>query len=385
VALYFGIPRHFPLKLTAVLSIPLPPTAILNNNNQHYIVYFAIKDGGEFDLDGEVNGEIVDPNILVLPDSPPSGGGNTPGSGSGGGSGGGEIPSDDGSTPGGGDDSDEEPRPVEPVPGIDPAPVSTVPSGDGKVHVSLPVHVPEGKTVTKVQIDEDSSGLERLEEIGLTATVDALNNVVIDGMATDIGTFVIPVTITLSDGSLLTESVTVTVEAVENITETAVDLSETKRTITSTLSTNSDNSVSVVLTCPLDIGANNPSAVKDLAVQASDMTIENAALSTSLASSVVNIRGVGSPILTAAGRTTAIDSAKITGVTYRFGVNRYTQKLDLSIVRDTNVVDNRTTPEKPGDETDNVTGNSGGGCSEGLPVWAILLAFLGVVRKLRVR
>jgi Synergist-CTERM protein sorting domain-containing protein len=49
--------------------VPLHSSYPIFGGDQNYLVYFAIKDGGAFDADGTENGVIVDPNILVLPDS----------------------------------------------------------------------------------------------------------------------------------------------------------------------------------------------------------------------------------------------------------------------------------------------------------------------------
>lgn len=261
-----------------------------------------------------------------------------------------------------------------PTDAVNPTPVVVTPATDGSVNTS--VTVPDASDTRRVQyvtVDQDSTAVQALNNIGVSVAVDSTNqHVVFSGTATDIGTFYVPITIVYTDGTTAQGTVTFTINPISNTTNNAIDTSNTKTGWNTTL-TGTANNTTITLVVPTNLSASDAANAKDIKVLATGMTVTDVKLVVANGQNG-NQRMAGPVTLHVTGTTSDFASAKITGFSYRLGINSYTQALNVTLATDTNVVDKRTANQGG-------SSSSSSGCDSGLGIAGIAMAATLVARR----
>ncbi|MDR1021416.1 MAG: hypothetical protein LBL73_11705 [Synergistaceae bacterium] len=263
------------------------------------------------------------------------------GSASAGGSGG-------GTTPSGGDDDTPPPAGT--------TVVSETPAADGTFEATATITAESGAPATSVAVDTTAAVIAQLSAIGLEVTV-AGNEVTVSGTATDIGVFDIPVTVNGTESQI----VRVTIEAIEHTDAVFVDTAPGALPDWQTELTTSGSSTLFVTYVPTDLTA-DVSEVKDLRAAGTGISVTGVEIENPL---LRGGRGAGEKRFKVSGTVTDYGTAEIGTISYRVGINRYTQSANVRL-SSTSVTDNRT--EATGG------GSSGGGCDAGFGLFGLLAA-----------
>lgn len=270
-------------------------------------------------------------------------------------------PTDNGNT----DDSGSPSKPTNPTtpetpttPG-DPAtakPVTTMPQDDGTLSAAVPLQGADGNEAkpTGIPTTENSSALKQLESMGLSAAI-VNGELVISGTATDIGNVKLTVEIENADGKKETVTVQVTVSPVSH--NNAPNVDTTPGNWTGKI-TNGD----FVLYIPITVSG----TIHDLLVTASNGTVTSLTVTSSReVTSYATDAGRGaSTWIKVTGTTSDPSAVRIKSVSYRSGIHKYTQSLNVSLGQ-TNAVDATTNQS-----VDSTGDGGGGGCDAGLALAA---------------
>ena len=222
----------------------------------------------------------------------------------------------------------------------------------------------EKLVVEDIPETENASALQKLEEMGLTATVSSGGEVVISGEAVDIGT--VTLTVLLENGE--TATVTFTVSPIEE-TATTADTTASNWTGSLEESQGADGAVSYAFTvyAPIALTGDEISKAKDVDATIVGGTRSGAVTITSQKAGAG--RGAGeNAFVKISGTTSDPAGVTITGVTYRVGIRKYTQAMNVKLT-DTAVT---STASSSGGSS-----GSGGGCDAGLSF--PLLALFGFI------
>ena len=274
-----------------------------------------------------------------------------------------EPETEPGTEPGTDDPSSDEPEPSAPQgPTVN---EDATPEPSGKVDKTIPVVSGGEKLVVEdIPETENASALQKLEEMGLTATVSSGGEVVISGEAVDIGT--VTLTVLLENGE--TATVTFTVSPIEE-TATTADTTASNWTGSLEESQGADGAVSYAFTvyAPIALTGDEISKAKDVDATIVGGTRSGAVTITSQKAGAG--RGAGeNAFVKISGTTSDPAGVTITGVTYRVGIRKYTQAMNVKLT-DTAVT---STASSSGGSS-----GSGGGCDAGLSF--PLLALFGFI------
>lgn len=264
--------------------------------------------------------------------------------------------------------------PQAPTDTVAPTPTTVTPASDGTINA--PVTIPDKNDTQKVSglaLDQGNDVVQALNDIGLTVAIDPANpnSLIVSGTATDIGTFEIPVTVTYSDGSTGEVLVVFTISAIENTTNNVIDRDNMKNTWDTTLTGTHGNSI-VTFVISINLSASDALNGKDVTLSASGLNISDAHLEVAGGLQSTNTRGAGSVTLHATGTTSDFNAVKINSFSYRLGINRYTQALNITPANDTAVSDNRT-------DASSSSGSSG--CNAGALAVLTPLALLCLTKR----
>lgn len=253
-------------------------------------------------------------------------------------------------------------EPADPTPS---APVTATPQNDGTVSATVPLQDAAGNKATATAIPEtteNAAALEQLEKMGLTAEVVG-GQLVVSGTATDIGIVELTVEVEASDGGKETVTVQVTVAPVQHASAPDVDAKPTSWTGTVT-----DEG----FTLYIPFIATGP--VSDLSISASNATLAPVTIVTSREATdraATGGRGAGERWIKVTGTAADLSEARIIGVSYRLGIHRYTQALNVK-PSDTGVTDKTT------DQSVDTNGG-GSGCNTGVGLSALILLALSAL------
>jgi Synergist-CTERM protein sorting domain-containing protein len=277
-----------------------------------------------------------------------------------GGGGGGGAPVPGGTTPppsGGGDDEDP------PTPGGPVTDVIGTPNADGTFEAKTAVVTESGDPVTSVVIDSASPETTALAAIGLSVEY-AGGEIVVSGTATDIGEFLIPITVNGTEE----QTVRVVINAIPHDDAVIADTA-TKAAWPTELATSGSDTLFVTY-LPTNLTAEQAAAAVDL--RAAGVGLSSVTVTIEPPESLVLGRGAGEVYFKASGRVTDYATAAIDTVSYRIGINRYTQAANVKL-SETLVTDNRTEP------TDPTPSSGSSGCDAGFGAFALLAAAAGAV------
>ncbi|MDR0647900.1 MAG: hypothetical protein LBF92_00990 [Synergistaceae bacterium] len=242
-------------------------------------------------------------------------------------------------------------------------PVEGQVSSDGAFSASTPLKAADGSAATSASVDTDSEGYKALEAVGLKAEIVDNNRLVVSGDPTDIVDTSVTV---LVNG--VPQEVKVSVKAYDSPDE--ITDTETAPDWETTLSTGSDGTTTLFVTYIPSLEDLTGKTVKDIyAYGTGGITITATTVVT--ASERIASRGASAThFFKVTGTVTDLETAEIARVTYRVGVNRYSQAVGV-LLSDTDV--KGVYKKSPG---------SGGGCDAGFGLFG-LLAATGAVALLR--
>jgi hypothetical protein len=246
--------------------------------------------------------------------------------------------------------------------------VTPAPTGD--VSVTIPVTGSDGNKVIVTEIPEvtNEGALAQLEAIGLEVSI-VDGEIVIDGTAVDIGT--VELVVVLANGE--TETITFTVDP---IGEAGTKTNTTPSAWTGSLASAGSGAYTFTVYVPIDLVADEISKAKDV-----DATLvggsKSGAVTITTQKSGEPGRGAGeNAFVKITGATTDPDNVAVTAVTYRVGIHKYTQAMNVKLA-DTAVTSEPETPASP-------SGSGGSsGCDAGAGSALLLLAGLALAKKKR--
>jgi predicted outer membrane repeat protein len=276
-----------------------------------------------------------------------------------------------------------EPEPEQPAPDPDPGQVpapgpsgvgDATPSPSGTVEESIQVTGTDGKKliVEEIPESENAPALQKLKEMGLSADVVG-GEVVIKGEAVDIGT--VTLTVTLENGE--TATVTFTVSPIEETT-TKADTTASNWTGSLTESQSADGSAvySFTVFVPIDLTGDEISKAADVNATISGVTSGGVVSITSQKTGYGRGDGEGA-FVKISGTTTDPAGVAITGVTYRIGIRKYSQAMNVKLA---------DIPDLAAAEAGDGSGSSsGGGCDAGLGFSLIATAGLALAKAAKLR
>jgi hypothetical protein len=236
-------------------------------------------------------------------------------------------------------------------------PVGGAPNADGGISLTATITTSSGAPVTSVAFDTGATAvINDLNAIGVDNVEIVGATVVITGAAlTDIGEYSIPILVNGTEK----QTVKVTIDPRENTTD-AIDT-----TAQNWKGTYDDEDSSFELYIPTDVTTDQARNAENVDASYVGLSVSSIAFDTT----TVSARGADGVNIKVTGNIADETTAAITAVTYRIGIDRYTQSMNVRLI-DTDWTET------------NGPGNGGGGCDAGFGAFS-LLAVLGGAALLR--
>jgi hypothetical protein len=226
-----------------------------------------------------------------------------------------------------------------------------VPEPNGGVNVKITVTDSDGVKIIVSEIPPalNEDALRELEDMGLNVTIDD-GEIVIEGAAVDIGT--VELVVVLGNGE--TKTVTFTVDP---ILERDTKTNKTPSEWTGSIIPSGSGVYTFTVFVPIDLTADEISRVEDVDAVVGGGVKTGVSITTRKSDEPG--RGAGeSAFVRITGTTENPDDVAVTSVTYRIGIHKYTQEMNVKLA-DTAVTTSGGSEPAPS------TSSGGGGCDAG--------------------
>lgn len=250
------------------------------------------------------------------------------------------------------------PTPPDPAPEPEPVDYDVTPADDGTVDEQITVTDTSGNAITVTDIPEtpaNTAAETTLGNMGLSIRVEN-GKVVVSGTAVDIGDVTFTVNVVGANGKAGTTTVRIQLHPILHDTGPAVDTfpSGWNGSMSTTTDDSGNKLYTFTLFVPLDIAAHEATLLREVGATANNARVTGTEAVDAVERQVAKGAENAVKYVKITGETDTPDNARITSVTYRLGIHRYTQQTDV-VLADTGAV--------PDDEP--LSSSSSSGCDAG--------------------